>query len=209
MSFEFWFILTATVFAVSIIPGPSMIIALYDGVRFGWKRAIVTASGNALASCLQALVSVMGLGIIIAQSGALFLVIKYIGALYLLYLGLSLWRSPAQHLANASTDDATQQKSSKRLFFNGFIIAAGNPKAVIFFTALFPQFIEIGGSGIVQAAGMVAVVGIVAFSCAMIYAIGGAYLRDTMLVPARLKLFNKVTGGMFIGGGVSLIVMDR
>lgn len=209
MSFEFWFILTATVFVASIIPGPSMLIALYDGVRFGWKRAIITASGNALASCLQALISVMGLGIIIAQSGALFLVIKYVGALYLLYLGVSLWRSPAKHLANASTDSAVQQKSSKGLFFNGFVVAAGNPKAVIFFTALFPQFIETSGSGVVQTAGMVAVVGVVAFSCAMIYAIGGAYLRDTVLAPARLKLFNKVTGGMFIGGGVSLMVMDR
>lgn len=88
MNAETWIAFLITLYTVSIIPGPSMLLALTHGLRFGAKAALATASGNMLASTIQAAVSIAGLGAIIAASGTIFFAIKYLGAVYLIYLGI-------------------------------------------------------------------------------------------------------------------------
>ncbi len=201
MNVEFWMIFAGTVFAVSMIPGPSTLIAFSHGAQFGWVRVLVTAFGNAAASILQAVVAGLGLGIVIAQSAVLFLAIKYIGAAYLVYLGVSMWRNAANSGVKLSGGAVPDQ--GFRLFRSGFLVAASNPKAIIFFTALFPQFLGAGEAG--QLVGMVMIVGIVAFSVAMIYGVLGAQMRALNITQSVMEKIHKTTGGLFICSGVGLM----
>ncbi|OUS38167.1 lysine transporter LysE ['Osedax' symbiont bacterium Rs2_46_30_T18] len=210
MSIEILIVFVLTLFITSIIPGPSMLIALTHGVKYGAKATMATALGNTLASCIQAVISIAGLGVLIATSGALFLVIKYIGALYLVYLGVMLWRSASFNLDNSSSaGDGKRQAPLFKMFRQGFVIAAGNPKAILFFTALFPQFIDPGQASLSQYLIMVSLVCICAFSCAMSYAIGGNYLASVFKTSNISKLINKITGGIFVTSGLGLIISSK
>lgn len=203
MNFEFWVIFAGTVFAVSMIPGPSTLIAFSHGAQFGARRAMVTALGNASASVLQAVVAGLGLGIILAQSAMLFLVIKYFGAAYLIYLGISMWRSAAD--SGVEMTAGQDMKQGFRLFRSGFFVAASNPKAIIFFTALFPQFLGSTTGTNSQLFGMALTVGVVAFSVAMIYGILGARMRALNVTRSVIAKIHKATGGIFICSGVGLM----
>ncbi len=93
MSLEFWLLYAVTVFLASISPGPSMLLALTHGMKYGTRRTIATAAGNVIASLLQAAVSIAGLGAILTLSEGVFSVIRWLGAGYLIYLGIVTWRS--------------------------------------------------------------------------------------------------------------------
>jgi threonine/homoserine/homoserine lactone efflux protein len=90
---NFWIIYVLTVFVASIIPGPSMILALTHGIMHGTKLSLYTAFGNSIASMIQASIAITGIGIILTTSTTLFMIIKYIGALYLIYLGIKLFKT--------------------------------------------------------------------------------------------------------------------
>ena len=210
MSIEILIVFIITLFVTSIIPGPSMLIALTHGVKYGAKATMATAMGNTLASCLQAVISIAGLGVLIATSGSLFLVIKYIGALYLVYLGVMLWRSGNFSLQSSTLAAGTElQPPLLKMFRQGFVIGAGNPKAIIFFSALFPQFIDPGQASLSQYLIMVSLVCICAFSCAMSYAIGGNYLAALFKTSNISKFINKLTGGIFVTSGLGLILSGK
>lgn len=199
----FWLIFCATVFAASMIPGPSTLIAFTHGAMAGWRKAAATASGNALATVLQALAASAGLGLILIQSATLFLIIKYLGAAWLIWTGISLLRGRAQAISHHAVSDAVM---FRRLFRSGFLIAAANPKAIVFFTALFPQFLDAEKAGVGAMAAMVALSGFIAFLVAMIYAGLGARLKAMRISRAAMGWVHKVTGGLFITGGVGLAV---
>lgn len=203
MSGEFWVIFAGTVFAVSMIPGPSTLIAFSHGAQFGWVRALMTALGNAVASALQAIIAGFGLGIVIAQSALLFLGVKYIGAAYLIYLGINMWKDSAKSDLAFST--AAASPFGLRQFRSGFVIGASNPKAIVFFTALFPQFLVGEDGTAAQLTIMVLIVGIVAFCVAMIYGIMGAQLRALSITKSIMTKVHKTTGGLFICGDVGLL----
>jgi len=209
MNLDTWMIFIFTLYAVSIIPGPSMIIALTHGMQYGAKATLATASGNTVASCLQAIISIAGLGAIIATSGTVFMVIKYLGAIYLIYLGIMLWRSPAWDMQSRSEDSKKGQAPLRKMFKQGFIIAIGNPKAIVFFTALFPQFLTAQSTSFSHYALMVLVTCSSAFICAMLYAIGGHKITQLLKTYNISKLINKITGGFFVSGGLGIMLSSR
>ncbi|MFT5706599.1 MAG: homoserine/homoserine lactone efflux protein [Oceanospirillaceae bacterium] len=210
MNTETWIIFTLTLYAVSIIPGPSMMIALTHGMRYGAKATLATVLGNTLASALQTIISIAGLGVIIATSGSIFLAIKYAGALYLIYLGIKLWRSPSWGI---QTQNAQQKTDAplRSMFKQGFIIAAGNPKAIVFFSALFPQFInpETMTDDYHQYALVVLTTCSSAFFCALLYAIGGNQLGVIFKRYNFSKILNKLTGVFFVNSGLGLLLSSR
>lgn len=209
MTLEFCLVFITTVLIASGIPGPSMLLGLSHGMRYGFKNTAYTATGNMVASSIQAIVSIAGLGILIATSGTLFLMIKYIGAAYLIYLGIMLWKSPPWDMHGAEKAKQANKVSHKKLFYQGFIVAAGNPKAIVFFTALFPQFLNPEIASFSLYVFMVVTVAISAFICLMIYAVGGQKIGHFFKNANISKLINKITGGAFVGGGVAIIVSSK
>ncbi len=143
MAFETWILYVATVLALMSTPGPSQLLMLSNSGTHGFHRAIFTAAGDLTANALQMLAAGLGLAALIAASGAALSVIKWAGVAYLLYLGLRM-------ILRAKPDDpklggSHHVVSLKNLWLQGFLTSAANPKAVVFFAALFPQFISAEG----------------------------------------------------------------
>ena len=203
MDFHYWLIFVATVLGVSLVPGPSTFIAFAHGATSGWNRAVFTALGNGAASALQAIAASAGLGIVITSSASLFLAIKYAGAAYLVYVGIQMWRTAAQRVSLGAQSDAPHHRP-RRLFMGGFTVAISNPKAIAFFTALFPQFLSPAGNSTAQLATMVALVALSAFSVALFYGCLGAWVRGLELSRTLMRRVYKTTGGLFVASGFGL-----
>ena len=204
---EFFLVYLTTIFVASIIPGPSMILALTHGIKHGPKKTIATAMGNTFASLIQASISIAGLGVVLTASQPIFLTIKYAGATYLVYIGLNIWRSSPMRLE--PNCPGTDQSSFGKRFSQGFWVAAANPKAIVFFSALFPQFIDTSAAPISQYFFLVAPLGTVAFVCMMIYALGGGKITRFFTRPQWGNRLNKLIGGSFISLGIGIVVSDR
>lgn len=204
---EYWLLYIITVFIASIIPGPSMLLALAHGIKYGTKISISTALGNTVASMIQATVSLAGLGVILATSTTVFLIIKYIGAAYLIYVGFKLFRTSFN--IDDSPFNKEQTINHKKLFNEAFIVAASNPKALVFFTALFPQFIVESQSSWMHYSLLVLTLGIIAFLCMMIYAFSGYKIKHLFNNTSLSNYIGKVIGTTFIGLGASLLFAKR
>ena len=200
MDVEFWLVYISVVFAASIIPGPSMLLALTHGIQHGYKSSLSTALGNTFASILQAIIAISGLSVILTTSELLFEVIRYLGAAYLIYIGIMLFKTPVEKTLNI--EDANSQNTSLTSMFNqAFLVAMGNPKAIIFFTALFPQFISGSSAPTIQYIFMTIVLGLIAFTCMMIYSLAGHKASNFFRKSKIGQQLNKITGGIFIGAG--------
>ena len=140
MTFEVWTLYIFTVLALMSTPGPSQLLMLSNSGTHGFQRALFTAGGDLTANALQMLAAGLGLAALIAASGAALAIIKWAGVLYLIWLGLRMIRS--------ATPDRTELQATtaivslRSLWMQGFLTSAANPKAVVFFAALFPQFIS-------------------------------------------------------------------
>lgn len=199
---EFWVLYIITVFVASIIPGPSMLLALTHGLKYGTKISLAAALGNTVASMIQATIAVTGLGIVLTTSTTLFMIIKYAGALYLIYLGIKLFKTPF-HIENEKTKK--EKVKLKKLFNEAFIVAASNPKALVFFTALFPQFINEGQNNLLH----YSLLGIIAFTCMMIYSISAHFIKNAFNKTSLSKYFGKIIGTLFVSLGAGLALARR
>jgi len=209
MSFEFFLIYSVTVFVASIVPGPSMLLALTHGIKYGAKRTIVSALGNLSVTLLQAAISIAGLGAILLASEGLFNIIKWAGAAYLIYMGVSIWRSPNMSVSGKSSSQHLSKASLRKMYLQAAFVTAGNPKAIVFFTAVFPQFIDPNAAYIPQFGMLMGTGGVIAFGCFMIYAIGGQKIVTLFSKATVGKYFNKIIGGTFIGAGIGLASSNK
>lgn len=203
---DFWLLYIITVFVASIIPGPSMLLALTHGLKHGTKPSISTALGNTVASMIQASIAVTGLGIVLTTSTTLFMIIKYAGALYLIYLGIKLFKTPF-HIENQN--EKKEKVNLKKLFNEAFIVAASNPKALVFFTVFFPQFINEGQNNLLHYSLLVIILGIIAFICMMIYSMSANIIKDLFNKTSLSKYFGKVIGSLFISLGAGLALVRK
>lgn len=209
MTIEQLLIFAITVFVVSIIPGPSMLLALTHGVCFGVRRTIASALGNVSVTFVQSLISVVGLGAVLIASETAFQVIKWGGAAYLLYMGISIFRSAKSSPMITSGEIQTQETSLRKMFAQSALVTAANPKAIVFFTAVFPQFMNPGGGFFVQAITLTVVCAVIAFGCFMIYAVCGQKLVSLLSKSKISRNFKRAVGGTFIGSSVALALSHR
>ncbi len=209
MSLSFLLIFSATVFSISIIPGPSMLLALTHGMQYGIKKTLASALGNVSVTVIQAAISIAGLGTILASSELFFQLIKWAGAAYLIYMGVSLLL--AKNSIVQPDDIAVDDKNHniRKLFLQSSVITAGNPKAIIFFTAVFPQFIDPNISYMLQSITLISLCAVIAFICFMLYAIIGQKLVNLFAQAKIQQRINKLIGGGFISAGIGLASSNR
>ncbi len=209
MSFEFFLIYSLTVFVASIMPGPSMLLALTHGIKYGARRTIVSAAGNLSVTLLQAAISIAGLGAILVASAGLFNIIKWAGSAYLLYMGISIWRSPDMSISEQQSTDSFAEVPLRKMYMQAALVTAGNPKAIVFFTAVFPQFIDPDSAYIPQCSILMGTGGIIAFSCFMVYATAGQKIMTLFSKTSVKRYINKIIGGTFIAAGIGLAASNR
>lgn len=139
MSFETWTLYVLTVLALMSTPGPSQLLMLTNSGVHGFHRSLATAAGDLTANALQMLAAGLGLAAIIAASATALTIIKWVGVAYLIWLGVRMIRRAKPD--ETAAQGQPKQTSLKTLWLQGFLTSAANPKAVVFFAALFPQFI--------------------------------------------------------------------
>jgi threonine/homoserine/homoserine lactone efflux protein len=130
-----------TVYILILIPGPSVLFVVSRGVALGRRAALATVAGNATGFALQLALVSIGIGSIVARSDAVFTTLKLLGAAYLVYLGVRNIRE-RKALAELFAPVAAEAKPLRRIIREGFFVGATNPKGVIIFTAVLPQFID-------------------------------------------------------------------
>lgn len=140
MTLETWMLYVATVLALMSTPGPSQLLMLSNSAAHGFGRAAFTAVGDLTANALQMLAAGLGLAVVVAASATALTVIKWAGVVYLIWLGVRMIRRASA--TDPDLDKARPVASRKSLWVQGFVTSAANPKAVVFFAALFPQFIS-------------------------------------------------------------------
>jgi len=208
MSFNFILLFSMTVFIASIIPGPSMLLALTHGMNFGVKRTIASALGNVTVTMIQAAISIAGLGAVLMASETVFQVIKWAGAIYLIYMGVNLLRSSTTSLSPIELNHSENRNSLRKMYIQGAFVTAGNPKAIVFFTAIFPQFVDPDTAYLFQFCILLSICVFIAFTCFMMYAIAGSRIVSIFSSATVGKYIKRVIGGTFIGVGVGLAVSN-
>jgi homoserine/homoserine lactone efflux protein len=205
MTFNYFIAYFVILLIATITPGPSMLLALNHGVNHGIVRTLYSGLGNLAGNLLMALISIAGLGAVLAASGFVFNMIKWMGILYLVFIGLKMVFEPLK--TGKSKDNfgtLKNHKTNRKLFLDGFVIAIGNPKGILFFTALFPQFINVKHAGISGFIIIFITLGMVAFGCYMLYAVFGVKLNGMFQLPSFRKIFNRITGSILIGTGLAI-----
>ena len=198
-----------TVFIASILPGPSMLLALTHGMQFGAKRTIASAMGNLTVTLIQAFISIAGLGTILIASEAAFQFIKFAGAAYLVYMGVAILLSPKMSIVPQNTKQFQKEVSLHKMYLQAAFVTAGNPKAIVFFTAIFPQFINPNATYLPQFFSLMSMGSLIAFSCFMLYAISGQKMVSLFSKDIIGKYINRVIGGTFIGVGIGLATGNK
>lgn len=196
MTLSTWLLYAVSVLVLTVTPGPSVLMCISMSVQHGSRRALIAALGSTTAiACIMCL-SMLGLGAVLAASDVLFSALKWMGAAYLAYVGLTSLLSKAAGLKVPS--DARGSNSTRSLFSRGLLVGASNPKALLFFGALFPQFIDSSASQAPQF--VVLGVTFVFFELfwLSIYALTAARAMQWLQQPRRALAFNRVTGVVFL-----------
>ncbi|WP_340118243.1 LysE family translocator [Pelagibius sp. 7325] len=187
-------------------PGPSTLFIVNNAIAHGWRRALAALSGDLLAIALLATLSVVGLGALLLAYPVAFLVLRLAGASYIIWLGWTFLRS-APRQENPSMERAREKGhggSGLALWLHSFGVGISNPKAVLFFAALFPQFIPAGSGPSVLAllvASFLAVKLIVLGG----YALGARHLVRLLRAPEHARRGRMLTGMIFVAFGVLMI----
>ena len=192
-----------------VVPGPSVLFVVSRGVALGRRAAIVTAMGNAVGIYVQVVAVALGVGAVIERSVMLLSAIRLLGAAYLVYLGVQAIR---HRRALASVLDVGARAPERRnLAVEGFLVGASNPKWIVFFTAILPQFIDPAGAPVpvqMLALGGIAVA-IAVVSDSMWGMVAGTARRWLASSPRRLEALGGVGGLTMIGLGLRLAAAGR
>ena len=206
MSLEAWIAFTIAAGILLAIPGPTIMLVVGYALGRGRSTAWSTVPGVALGDLVAMTASLAGLGAILVTSAMLFTILKWVGAAYLIYLGISLWRAaPMVGTAQPETD----RRDQWRMFGHSFAVTALNPKSIVFFIAFLPQFIDHTAPILPQFIVMEITFLTLAVANAAIYAVLAGTARDTFRRPSVLKAVNRVGGGLLIGAGTLVAATGR
>ncbi|TVU57917.1 LysE family translocator [Vibrio atlanticus] len=186
---------------------PAVLLTVKNSAVYGVERAVSGILGNIAAMITMAGLSATGLGVLLLASESLFLFIKMVGGIYLVLLGIKTWRSNKRTLKNYEPQASANNR--KMLFREAYLVGVTNPKAIVFYSALFPQFIEVEHSIIPQFILLTLTFTSSSFLALLTYALVTKKLKFWLIKEKVRATFNKVTGGIFIGFGLSLIISNK
>lgn len=211
MSLQTWWLYVVTVFFVSATPGPNMLLVMTHGARHGLRPAAGTMAGCMTALIAMMSISAAGLGAVLKAWPMVFDTLRYAGAAYLIYLGYKSWRSPVdtRDAASLSAPAAAEDSSFSKLFKSGFLVAASNPKAILFAAAFLPQFIDPVAAKLPQFSILLGTFAVIEMSWYLVYATGGLRIAPYLREARVLKAFNRISGGVFMGFGALMAAVHR
>jgi threonine/homoserine/homoserine lactone efflux protein len=206
MSLTVWlaFLLASTILV--LIPGPTVLLVVSYALTQGRRVALAMAAGVALGDLTAMTLSLAGLGALLLTSAFLFGVLKWVGAAYLVYLGIRLWRAPP---VLPETGAAAVPKSGRAIFLHSFVVTALNPKSIAFFVAFVPQFIDHNAALLPQLAVLEATFVTLAILNALTYALAADRLRARIRQPKLLGWMNRAGAVCLMGMGAATAAIGR
>lgn len=196
-------------FLLIVVPGPSVLFVIGRALAQGRRAALVTVVGNTIGAYLLVVAVALGIGSIVERSVLVFTLLKLTGAAYLVYLGVKAWRQRGSLQAALADGNATH--GSLRTAWEGFAVGVANPKTMVFFAAVLPQFVDRGqGHVVAQMLLLGLVFNIIAVASDTVWGLTAATARNWFArSPQRLSLVGGVGGLAMVGLGVTVAVTGR
>ena len=207
MEFSHWLAFFAACWAISISPGAGAVAAMSAGLNYGFARGYFTVFGLILGIWTQLLVVAVGLGALVAASASAFLVIKWAGVAYLVWLGIAQWRAPAQPMATQSFDDV--QVRRRDMVLRGWMINAVNPKGTVFMLAVVPQFLVLEKPLPLQYLVIGASLSFTDLVVMAGYTLLAARVLGALKEPRHIRALNRTFGSLFVVAGTLLALFKR
>ena len=209
MTTQSWLMYLMLVIVATSTPGPAVLFIVTNSTLHGWKKATFAALGNIVGLFCLGIMAVAGLGTIIKTSEIIFNVIKYAGSGYLIYLGIKLFFQKNYNIATMNSQITSDGAAAHKIFFQAFGVAMSNPKAIVFLTALFPQFVYVDRALIPQFTILITTLMVLSFAFLMLYSFLAYNTRVWLIKPNRIKAVNCTSGSIFIGFGALLAVSSN
>lgn len=206
MSLDHWLAFAAASAVMLAIPGPTILLVISYALGHGRKAAGATVAGVALGDFTAMTASMLGLGALLATSAAIFTVLKWVGAAYLVWLGIKLWRAP---VSLGAEGEAPAEGKPFRIFAHAYVVTALNPKSIVFFVAFLPQFLDVSQPVLPQMAIFEATFLVLGSLNALFYALLASAARKTIRKPSVQKVVNRTGGTLLIGAGLLTIGLKR
>ena len=207
MDFATWLTFFAASWAISISPGAGAVAAMSAGLNHGFRRGYITVFGLVLGIWTQLLVIGLGLGALVAASPSAFLVVKWAGVAYLVWLGIAQWRAPAVPLAQRALE--TSQVTRRAMIFRGWTINAVNPKGTVFMLAVVPQFLVLSEPLLPQYLLIGATLSLTDFVVMAGYTALAAKVLTALKEVSHVRAMNRVFGAFFVLAGTLLALFKR
>ncbi len=207
MNFSTWLTFFAASWAISISPGPGAVAAMGSGLNHGFRLGYMTTLGLVLGIWTQIVVVGVGLGAIVATSATAFLVVKWLGAAYLVYLGIKQWRAAPEPMATLTDEGASV--TPRTLILRAWGINAVNPKGTVFLLAVVPQFLVLSEPLLPQYLVIAATLSFTDLVVMAGYTALASKVLGALKDPAHIRALNRVFGGLFVLAGVLLALMSR
>jgi len=205
MDLSVWLTYFLAAIVLSLTPGPGVFSSIRSGLHHGVKLGTWNAVGMQVANMIHVVIVAVGLGTLLLASETLFTVIKWLGVAYLVYLGVVTWRSEPQGFH----DEPDARATVREVFTHGFLVNLTNPKGIIFFVAVLPQFIDVTRPQAFQ----YAVLAVTTFAVDLVIMVGytalAARVLRVMKDPERLRWVNRGLGGLFVATGIALATFRR
>ncbi len=203
MTLETWAAFAAASAVLLVIPGPTILLVVSYALGQGWRTALPMAVGVALGDFTAMTLSMLGIGALLMASATVFTVLKWIGAAYLIYLGVKLFRAGGALDARPRTDAV----SAAKMMGHAWLVTALNPKSITFFVAFLPQFLDHSADFFAQMLVFETTFLALAFMNAFGYALVASHARNVVSNPRAIGLFNKTGGTLLVGAGIATVAV--
>jgi threonine/homoserine/homoserine lactone efflux protein len=203
MPLENWAAFVAASAVLLVLPGPTILLVVSYALGQGWRAALPMAVGVALGDFTAMTLSMLGIGALLAASALVFTAVKWLGAAYLVFLGVKLFRAGGRL-------DAEPRKGSApalRMLAHAWLVTALNPKSITFFVAFLPQFIDRNAEFLRQMLVLESTFLALAFANALTYALVAARARRIVSNPKAIRILNRAGGALLIGAGLAAAAM--
>ncbi len=207
MSFEMYGAFFAATLVMLATPGPTVLMVVSHSVSHGPRAVVPLALGVMLGDLTAMTVSLLGLGALLATSAFVFTLMKWAGAVYLVYLGIRLWRTDNSLFSRENM--ARPVFAGRALFVDAYVVTALNPKGIAFFVAFLPQFVNPHAPVLPQFLILGSTFLLLCTINATVYAIFAGRIREKIRKPETRRVVNRFGGTVLIGAGVLMSTMKR
>ena len=204
MELSTWLLFLSIALLAIISPGPAVLLSVTNSLTYGFKKSVFSSLGNIAGIFVVSSAAALGLGAVLQASTLLFSTLKIVGAIYLIYLGIRQWKSK-HNIFEKSVETSKYNQGKRESFVKGLLVAISNPKAILFFTALFPQFIDISKPIVIQFIILTSTFMFFSFFVLVIYALTAHSAKCWFAKRNRTIWLNRISGTIFITFGLGIL----